>query len=720
MKEEVAFVFTPPFQDPGVYWRNRWYVEDGNPFPTKFYEAPWHAEMVKQGKSAPGATEPLPPLEDRMVHPEDIYVLAGPDELGVYGGHSRITTERSYVWLGWWVTGGMGTMYTMDNDLMKWWPNGVKEVVISEDGTTYTATLRRNHSWSDGNPVLMRDVEFAWELNFDKELNPKPFDKLTDPVTGNVPKFVVVDDRTWQLVFDTAHWAVIEGAAMRGRIDCNAMYGCHISPFHAFKEYHPKYADPAAFKKLMDEGGYENWTQVWKGSKPNSIDQIGIGIGQFTISEVGENHRKLSPNPYFHGFAPDGAQLPYLAGLGIYKTESREVAVFRTLAGETDGPSTGDFRPDELPMYLQNMEKGDYSVGFYPDNTGNDAGTQFNYEYNVDPEIGRAIRTKDFRIALSMAIDRDAMNEIVFGGLGVPQAWVPHRSHPFYPGDKWQQMYAKQDLKAAGAILDKLGYIDTDGDGFRNRIGDLTGDTGNLVLYQEVYEYMSSAHEMEEKNWKELGIKYEWKEANNSGFWDSTLYLRTRQMPIMANPWYWHQMFPNGCRGVGMPMVGCHYWRGGKEGMAPVGSPQPTECGQCPEAIMQGENPYLPLAPKGNYPPDPDGTTFRLMDLHRTGRGYPTFHPSRIEIAQNLWKVMTEDVQQMGSVGFTGNARGIPIKRNNMRNVPDKCVYCYYGGYPGVWTFEGGIDNINNPGNRSKLYRSTSFIECPHFNSANC
>ena len=82
------------------------------------------------------------------------------------------------------------------------------------------------------------------------------------------------------------------------------------------------------------------------------------------------------------------------------------------------------------------------------------------------------------------------------------------------------------------------------------------------------------------------------------------------------------------------------------------------------------------------------------MELLRTGRAYPTLHPVRIDIAQNLWRVMTEDVQQLGSVGFTGSVYGLPMKRNNMRNIPDKCVFCRYGGITANWAFEGGIGGI--------------------------
>ena len=277
-------------------------MTQGNPLPIKFYESPKHAQMVKAGT--------LPKLEDRMVHPEDIYVFAGPDELGVYGGTNRITSHSAYSWLGWNFTGGMGTCYSEDTDRLQSWPNGCKQATVSEDGSIYTIELRRNYHWSDGVPITMRDVEFAWELNYDKELNPKPFDKITDPVTGNVPKFVVVDDHTYQLQFDTAYWAVIEGQALRGRIDCNQMYDCHLTPFHYFKEYHPKYADAAEFKKKMEAGSYEKWTQVWKGKSNSALDPGLPSVGQLYISEEGENFRKATANPYFHGFAPDGSRVP--------------------------------------------------------------------------------------------------------------------------------------------------------------------------------------------------------------------------------------------------------------------------------------------------------------------------------------------------------------------------------------------------------------------------
>ena len=128
--------------------------------------------------------------------------------------------------------------------------------------------------------------------------------------------------------------------------------------------------------------------------------------------------------------------------------------------GETDGPYSGDFVLAEVPLYFAHMEKGDYSVGRWTKTHGNDAGIQINPEFNVDAELGRWFRTKEFREAISLSMDRDEINQLVYLGLGTPQAWVPHPATPYYPGDEWPGYLAVQDIAKANEILDGLGLVD--------------------------------------------------------------------------------------------------------------------------------------------------------------------------------------------------------------------------------------------------------------------
>ena len=76
-------------------------------------------------------------------------------------------------------------------------------------------------------------------------------------------------------------------------------------------------------------------------------------------------------------------------------------------------------------------------------------------------------------------------------------------------------------------------------------------------------------------------------------------------------------------------------------------------------------------------------------------------------VADQIWNVPT--------VAFSGVSRGIVFKRNNMRNVPKTHIRDIFGFAGWNYSFEDGQDNLNNPGNRSNLYRSVSFLDPDFF-----
>ena len=50
-----------------------------------------------------------------------------------------------------------------------------------------------------------------------------------------------------------------------------------------------------------------------------------------------------------------------------------------------------------------------------------------------------------------------------------------------------------------------------------------------------------------------------------------------------------------------------------------------------------------------------------------------------------------------------------------MRNVPKTHVLDHFGYMSWNYYFEDGKDNLNHPGNRSKKYRSVSFLDPDYF-----
>ena len=62
------------------------------------------------------------------------------------------------------------------------------------------------------------------------------------------------------------------------------------------------------------------------------------------------------------------------------------------------------------------------------------------------------------------------------------------------------------------------------------------------------------------------------------------------------------------------------------------------------------------------------------------------------------------------TVAFTGSRRGIFLNRNNAKNQPRNHIRDHFGFYSEAYYFEDGMDNLHHPGNRSKRYKSWSFL----------
>ena len=118
---------------------------------------------------------------------------------------------------------------------------------ISEDGRTYTFRNRKGLKWSDGTPMTMEDVRFAWEdVNLNKVLHETPQTQWLDSVTGNIVEFAVVDDLHWSLSFDTPDYILMEGEVRPGS-NCTSFYYCFYSPSHYMKQFHRTMRTPTSW-----------------------------------------------------------------------------------------------------------------------------------------------------------------------------------------------------------------------------------------------------------------------------------------------------------------------------------------------------------------------------------------------------------------------------------------------------------------------------------------
>ena len=196
-----------------------------------------------------------------------------------------------------------------------------------------------------------------------------------------------------------------------------------------------------------------------------------IGTGPFTIETYEPGERVvLRRNPNYWLTDGEGEQLPYLDSLVHIIVPDIEAALAAFRAGETD--VFGLPGRDYTEVYPFQQEEN-----FTIHRRGPGFGTTFltfNQNPGTNPETGELyvaaeklawFQNAEFRRAVSHAINRDVIIEEAFDGLGYPQ-WGPisPSAGDFHNPEVRRYEY---DPAAAMAMLDDLGWMDQNGDGFR-------------------------------------------------------------------------------------------------------------------------------------------------------------------------------------------------------------------------------------------------------------
>ena len=708
--------YVPTKQVPGEL---KSYYHDG-PRPTTWQENPRHATMVANGE--------LLALEDRWVVEDDRLIMDVGDEIGIYGGTWRFS-------LGGWTLdyGQWSPPYCTNFDADTFTkPFMCKDVYVNDTGTVWTIVMREGLRWwhplstdpVNGRLVTMEDVEFAWiDLGYDVLKTDAPWrtrfpgvykkgggrrDQFTDAVTGELADFTVVDSLSYTLTYDTPNWTLGDTLEFAGGTRCE--YYAVVCPKFHLAEFHPEYADPDKLEALIDEGGYSDWTELFNHrASIFGIYQIDIPwLGESILTrggvDVGAEEAYLTSNPMFWAADPVGNQLPYYDNYHVVQYSSQEVATFRSMAGETDAGSFGTSL-SELPMYQANMVDGDFSVyGWQGLGTGGIA--QMQQTYNEDPEIGRWIRDIKFRQALSYALDRDSFNQVNNLGLGTIHSAAPGPTDPYYPGDEWATKFTTYDPAEANRLLDALGLVDTDGDGYRNKIGVLGGDTGNLELFGNMpsdlrFQAIRTANPalLFQEMLDEVGLKFDFKTDSN---WNQYISANKEYFTMNAGfsgGRFVHNNFPNWCGSYLASAIGCWFVSrsaaGGTDTQHPVMNPG------------EADSTWLPIAPAHTWKADAGGDFWRMWEQYQTYIEFPRTDPRNIEAGKEIYRLTVENQYGLSTVAFTPNR--MVIKRNNFRNV-SKHSTDGYANNSAVYYFEDGTDNANNPGNRSKRFKSESFL----------
>ncbi len=450
-------------------------ITDESAFPTEFSEAPMLAEMVEAGD--------LPPVDERLPLPSDLLVIQPVHEIGKYGG----TWRRGFTGPGdgqngHRVAGGDRFLFWKSESFPEMTPNVAKSWEVNDDSTVITLHLREGAKWSDGTPFTANDVIFWYEHMYqNSDLVPvrSPFFNIDKGAS-----LEMVDDYTIQFNFAESNSLFLEvlgssvnvfgGPAINGNV---AMGG--YAPAHYLQQFHPDFVDQADLDALVKEQGFDNWVNLFKDKNTwQRNPDLPVMTPWKTVNPITTDNWVLERNPYYFGVDTEGNQLPYIDRISMTLAENLEVLNLRAIAGEYDYQAR-HISLANLPVLLENAETGNYTIHLDPAQHGADGAFQWNQSYEADAEIAALLKTPDFRRALSLAVDRDKINEIIFLGIGIPGSAVVAETSPFNPGPEYRTLWATYDPDMANQMLDDIGLTEKDSEGYR-----LRSDNGERIIIE--------------------------------------------------------------------------------------------------------------------------------------------------------------------------------------------------------------------------------------------
>ncbi len=260
-------------------------------------------------------------------------------------------------------------------------PGVAKSWTISDDGVTYTFSLRTDAKWSNGDSVTADDFEYSLRRIMNPETGAK-YANILYPIKNaeSVNKGELTPDQLGVKAMDDYTLEITLGAP--------TPYFLDLLTHQTGLPVHPASVEKYGLDFVKPENSVSNGAYMLEEFIPNS-------------------HLKATKNPYFH----DAANVQ-IETIMFYPTEDRSAALRRFQAGELHSNNDA---PTEQVKFMRETLGDQFRVAPF-------LGTYY-YALNHNDE---ALSNPDVRQALSMSIDREYLAEEIWGGVMVPAySFVP-------------------------------------------------------------------------------------------------------------------------------------------------------------------------------------------------------------------------------------------------------------------------------------------------------
>ena len=375
-------------------------------------------------------------------------------------------------------------------------PSLAKSWEIGKDGLTYVFHLRDDVKWNDGEPFTADDVVFTYNnLIYNENIRCASRDMFL--IGGKKTEVTAVDKYTVKFVTPDKFAPFLRAL------------GQEILPKHALET-------------VVKEGNFENSLGV--NAKPEEI----VGTGPFMLKQYVTGQRViLKRNPSYWEKDDAGNQLPYLDEIVIEIVQNQDVSMLKFKQNEIDyygmrGEDFPDLKPAEktgnYTVYITGTSFGSQFLFF---NLNNDADISLDAvkkacetegidiaakpgedDQDIKARLKKALpldkldalkesagkpyvnpvkstwfRNEQFRKAVSYAIDRGKMVDILMNGLGEPQYCPESPANTFFYNPNVPKY--PYNLEKARQLLAEAGFKDRNGDKY---IEDADGNTVEFSL----------------------------------------------------------------------------------------------------------------------------------------------------------------------------------------------------------------------------------------------
>jgi peptide/nickel transport system substrate-binding protein len=328
---------------------------------------------------------------------------------------------------------------------------------ISEDNLKIVFTLKPNLKWSDGEPLTVDDIVFTYnDIYFNEQIPTDIRDILRIGKSKALPKVRKLDSRRVEFTVPEPFAPFLRFAG-----------GIVILPEHALRQS----------VETKNKDGRPQFLSTW--GTDTDLQKIVVN-GPFTLESYTVNQRIVfRRNPYYWRKDTQGNALPYIERLIWQIVESPDTALiqFRSL-----GLDMLEIGSTSFQLLKREEDRGNFKIY----SGGPDFGTNFIcFNLNkgrrqgkplVNPIKSRWFNTVAFRQAVAYGINREAMLNNVYRGLGELQNSPISVQSPYYLSPEEGLKVYNYNPEKAKELLESAGFK------YNNR-GQLLDAEGNRVRF---------------------------------------------------------------------------------------------------------------------------------------------------------------------------------------------------------------------------------------------